>query len=884
MTIPTSPGEALVLKAAQATVTAVTGSLPQPVHHKLPALLLAFLDNMLQNQPLLADKVGPILASSPLKIGIIEMMERCREFFGLSNEHEKDLAFVAMEVLRTVDEESDEGEEEMITAPMSFSDSHIQAVEAPLSPDVSSDLFIEAPPDSLVGEVVKRLEEAQLMVPCYVANRENTFCFRDIFVADYALSCTAISSLIPPTGYLSRALGYGSSFAMLHFVDLLLNLSLSRELTESRVTAEKFGRSKTPSPETDKMRESCFQQLILTVSGNYYPLAVTEMFLAIAEVQDAKFLSQRAWWAFGPQWKKQFQRLLASGKDIPDLSLCPLSSAEEDFAFAETMRTVLSSRQTIDLSDQLKNLNPSQLRVILACAQLTNVASFELSGNWSLRVTQKESTETSGPRTQPALKLCLNSLESIHIHCLIHALPGLESVSHYDLTECTLSRDSLQRFLNSLHTETVRTLILSKISVESRGNWMPKFSHLKALQSVDLSYLGLKDGQMPQLAEQLGTLPDLRELALDHNPITAEGLTLLTPALVTRRTLRALRLSYCQLDAGSAYILGTTLTSARDLHTLNLSNCRLQDSGLQHLSLALKNHTQLNRVSLRSGGYSPHGLASFLSLVSKCPRMQHLEIGECPLEEDGCDVSDKLLKAVAGSSQWNVLGLWKCGVGRTSLLERFSTLTIQLRGLTSLVLQDNDLDDDKMGHLANAVRRGVFHYLSHLNLSQNFAIKNDGVEHLAQVLPSLPHMTELLMQNSTIPPHSAVTLSRAVLLLPKMKLLDLSDGYAVDDVSSVVFEIKEIVDQGDVVVGGAVSFAERDKRMEDQYICDKLHCLKVEPKEAAPSGVEEKEKVSTELDPSVLATGEEVRHRQTAQASGDSLLIDGMLLITLRRS
>ena len=278
-------------------------------------------------------------------------------------------------------------------------------------------------------------------------------------------------------------------------------------------------------------------------------------------------------------------------------------------------------------------------------------------------------------------------------------------------------------------------------------------------------------------------------------------------------------------------MLGAVLAAARDLHTLSLGQCPLRDSGLQHLARVLQAHTRLSRVSLRGGGgYSPQGLAAFLAHLARCGGMQHLELGECALQEaeggPGGDVSERLLQALAGSAQWDFLGLWRCRLGHTAFPERLLTLRTQLRGLTTLVLQDNDLNDGQLGHLARAVRQGVFRYLSHLNLRQN-GVGGPGADHLAEAIPRLPRLKELLLRHSAIPAPAALALSLAALRLPALRLLELSDSCAMahSDVSAVVAEIERVVRAGDVAVGEGVGYAGDDDLMEREFADDRLRLL-----------------------------------------------------------
>ncbi|XP_076449906.1 uncharacterized protein LOC143286173 isoform X2 [Babylonia areolata] len=843
---PRNAAEALLQKSGATQ----TGHVPS-----LPDLLLSFLDRLLQEHPRLAEKVALVLATtSSLQVRITKTMAVWRHHFGLSYQLHEDLGLVADDMLQNITRDGDgTASEETVT-----------------ETQVAQELSVKAPPESPLSESVCRLIEAKLMMPHEAPDSEHSFRFVDVIVADFALTCIATFKETLPDDYVSRVFQAGSSFVVLFLVDLLLNESPHVEHLDTGF------RTVTYAARVNKINMAIAEQLQLSMSIPSHPRAVTDFYLACAtffDVGDFRTLSQRCWWTFGPEWKSKLRRMLETDNTdaLPDILLSPLST-EEMPVVRGTGEEVLSARHTMDLTEKLSNLSGPQLRVVLACAQMTNVADFKLVKVGDVAALREKQGEEKVTRPvssyigQPALKLCKNLLEERHIECLLEAMPGLESVPHFDLSFCTITHGNLQTLLDHMNMASVKTLLLNRVSfIDSRITMLPKFSHLKRLQAVELSSLGLQDSHMPQLAQQIRQLPDLRELTLEKNPITTDGLSMLAPALAPCASLRVLRLPECQLDAGGAFVLGASLMSAMCLQVLNLAHCPLLDSGLQHLSLVLRNHTLLSKVSLRDGGYSPAGLASFFSFLRKCPRMQHLELGQCPLEEEGIDVSDQFLRVLAGSCQWDFLGLWQCRIGHTTLLQQLGTLPTQLRSVTTLVLQDNSIDDAQVGHLAEAVQQGVFRHLRHLNLRHN-NIREAGAKRLAGILSFLPHMCELLLQHSAIPTDGALSLAKSVLHLPDIQLLDLSDSFGMGhhDVIDVINDIETFVAEGGIVIGSGVGYTENDSSLEQQFITDNLQLLNfggTRPGEAPippkPEGAEARppvlqKPVEAEASPSVL--------------------------------
>lgn len=816
---PRTPAESLLYKRA-------SDEKPNDPHvflsvHRLPKLLLSFLDWLLLEHPKLAEEVAftYVVNISNLKTLILEAMALCRKSFGLTRDLENECAAVVVAMMdfkltELVKEGPSDGTEEARSSTLA-----LQAMP--------KKMFMRADPGSAVFKVVERLQQVKLLVPREHAGEGGAFCFSSQFVEDFAVTCFDPATLTItarlPTWRLS----------ILHVLDLALYSNMGSDKTglSTGVRSEEIFQRNPLDPEKSM---DLLLSHITKLTTNADREEVMEMLYScegLIEPKQLVDLTVLPTTSFEPEKKRFFSCALPSNQNI---RLCELS-IDDMQAVSKTAKEVLSSRHSIDLTGKLTAMNEKQLKVILACAQISNLGSFTLDRSDGDVVLARVQTFPSlglpisvDNSQHQRLKLCHNILTDIHIKCLLDALPGLESVSHVDLSDCTLSRVNLQRLLDNLNMRWVRGLSLRKVQFNDKeGLVVPNFCHLRRLQSVDLAHLGLQDSHMHQLSRQLCALLDLRELSLEGNPITTAGLSLLTPCLAACKTLRALRLAHCQLDAGAAFILGSLLTSAKTLHVLHLRDCRLMDSGLQHLSLVLKEHRFLSKVSLRNGGYSPHGLGFFLTHLAKCSRMQHLEIGHCPLEKDEVEVTDKLVQALAGSCQWDFLGLWKCRVGYTPFLQLLPTaLPTQLRGLTELVLQDNDLKDEHVGHLSEAVKAGVFHSLSRLNLVHNH-IGDPGAKSLAQVLHLLPRLSELKLQYTAITYDASLALCHASLPLPNMTLLDLSDScnMTVYNIASLAVDLERIVLEGNIAVGEGVHFIDRDQILEQEFADRKMRAL-----------------------------------------------------------
>ncbi|KAK7505330.1 hypothetical protein BaRGS_00003492, partial [Batillaria attramentaria] len=843
--------------------------------HCLPRLLLSFVDWLLEHHPGLAQTAVKTLSKPPLDNALVETMATCRDYFGLdNNNHGEELARVATEMIRA--SEGGEFPENLSFQTEAEQGRHEHGGSQGGRP------YVEAEADSELEETVRRLQASSLVVPVEVPDRENTFTFASPFVADFAFYCLARMSDSLPSGFVRRALKLGSEFAVLHLIDLALELMpLSSPPGTSVATA--------------------LRDILSSVDA---PRSVVEMFLSCYcyfKDPDLGNLPPTFWETFSAEAKRFFLQTRRSRKpsqrlEIPQIPLLQSAGRDDSVTVREILQHVLSARQEVDLGENLSLLNPRQLQAVLTCMQFTNVARFTLEENdngWVvLQVDDKLRLEhlSANVMLQPAMKI---RLENGQVKFLLGAMPSLESVARFNLTGCTVSPDDLQLLLDAMHVESVEELTLSGIPLGTGGK-LPRFSHLRRLRALDLGNTGLRDDHMAWLNDQLRDIIDLRELTLDQNVITTLGLSRLAPSLASCKTLQVLRLAYCSLDAGAAYVLGSLLAAARDLHVLNLSNCHLLDSGLEHLSQALREHVQLGKISLRSGGYSPEGLTPFLSHLAKCSRMQHLELGGCLLAEEGDAAANKLTAALSQSGLWDYLGLWKCELGKTQFMEQLHTQTWQLRGVSTLVLQDNGLRDDHIELLANAIEQGVFRYLRHLNLRQNYT-GEAGAIRLSEVLSSLTYLQELLLQHSNITLAGAKRLCFAVLGMSSMLTLDLSDSYGMERGEGLILvrEIEEAVDEGKATIK-KVDLDPKEEEREFRVMTDPkmmgFSPWNAKPGVHADAEVAEAKQSSAEEvppkgdKPTVEATEVAPLARGRAEPDGEKITIDDKLCIFLGHS
>ncbi|XP_025095695.1 uncharacterized protein LOC112564837 [Pomacea canaliculata] len=541
----------------------------------IPRLLRSFLDWLATHHPVLATTVATELVDRPWEKALIFAMKACREFFRLDVDYVADLTTIVSTLFVKLSQEK-----VVATAGVQMRVDTGREGEAMVVLDVQelSHLSLDFLP------AAERLRTAGLLVPVTSSGHLGRLTFCDPFVADHAISSMVSSLPAPDDKHLSFALGVGSHHIVLHLL-AKDDTSPSQPLT-------------LPS----KLVSSADTSLSHPLSS---PSDTTQLLLDCLSCYDTSHPAFELVAALSPEWPPPAHIAVSTCPALtPALKrkLRHLRLDDVDWETTETtLQAVVSATRHVDLSRKLSDATDVELRAVLACTQLTNVPGPLVLRPMLLSVAWQDRS----PRrlaSHPALKLCNNRLQERHVCCLETAMLGLESVAHFDLSDCEVSLTHLQRLLDAMPCHSVQELVLNGIRLtDDKEGQLPKFSHLGKLRHLMLERTGLRDKHLQHLGRQLQALPDLRELSLASNVITSTGLSHLVPALASRSTLRLLRLSECELDVGSAFVIGCILAAARDLHVINLNACHLQDDGLQHLVRVLHDKLRLTKVSLWQG-------------------------------------------------------------------------------------------------------------------------------------------------------------------------------------------------------------------------------------------------------------------------------------------
>ncbi|KAM9779977.1 NACHT, LRR and PYD domains-containing protein 3-like [Neosynchiropus ocellatus] len=451
--------------------------------------------------------------------------------------------------------------------------------------------------------------------------------------------------------------------------------------------------------------------------------------------------------------------------------------------------------ETLSLSYcQLSERSGSLLSSVLSSPS-SRLTQLDLSQNWHLK--------------DPGVELLSAGLKSPHCH--------LETLS---LSECGLSERSGSLLSSVLSSPSSR---LTQLDLSwNRDLQDPGVELLSAglksphchLETLSLSRCGLSERSGSLLSSVLSS-PSSRLTQLDlsrNQDLQDPGVELLSAGLKSPHChLETLSMSSCGLSERSGSLLSSYLSSPSSrLTQLDLSwNQDLQDPGVELLSAGLKSpHCHLETLSLSWCGLSERS-GSLLSSVLSSPssRLTQLDLSEnWHLKDPGVELLSAGLKSL--HCHLETLSLRGCGLSERSGSLLSSVLSSPSSRLTQLDLSRNqDLLDpgvellsaglksphchletlslrecglsERSGSLLSSVLSSPSSRLTQLDLSQNWDLKDPGVELLSAGLKSPHcHLETLSLSRCRISERGCASLASALTSNPShLRELDLSRNH-----------------------------------------------------------------------------------------------------------
>nr|XP_044995263.1 ribonuclease inhibitor [Jaculus jaculus]XP_044995268.1 ribonuclease inhibitor [Jaculus jaculus]XP_044995274.1 ribonuclease inhibitor [Jaculus jaculus]XP_044995283.1 ribonuclease inhibitor [Jaculus jaculus]XP_044995293.1 ribonuclease inhibitor [Jaculus jaculus]XP_044995302.1 ribonuclease inhibitor [Jaculus jaculus]XP_044995308.1 ribonuclease inhibitor [Jaculus jaculus] len=213
------------------------------------------------------------------------------------------------------------------------------------------------------------------------------------------------------------------------------------------------------------------------------------------------------------------------------------------------------------------------------------------------------------------------------------------------------------------------------------------------IQKLSLQNCCLTEAGCGVLPGVLRSLPTLRELHLNDNPLGDAGLQLLCEGLLDPQChLEKLQLEYCNLTVTSCEPLASVLKAKPDFKELVLSNNDFHEAGVQALCRGLKNSAcQLETLKLENCGITSANCRDLCDVIASKASLQELDLGSNKLGNAGIAA---LCPGLLGPScKLKTLWLWECNITAEGCRDLCRVLRSK-SNLKELSLANNELGDE----------------------------------------------------------------------------------------------------------------------------------------------------------------------------------------------
>ena len=284
-----------------------------------------------------------------------------------------------------------------------------------------------------------------------------------------------------------------------------------------------------------------------------------------------------------------------------------------------------------------------------------------------------------------------------------------------------------------------------------------------------------------RLASRIPFTNNLHKLELSSPNLTAKSATDIFKELYQAHNIHKLDLSHNNLH-GTFSDLAENLHHLPQLTQLNLSDVHMGDKECRLLAESLKFVRKLQVLNLSSNPLG-QGICELARHLFNVPHLTELDLRDTQMGEKEVTAGARSLQSISKLKNL-YLSCNPLGQGIIELAKHLPSVP----HLTRLDLRETQMGEKEVTAVARSLQS--ISKLQKLDLSSNPL--GQGITELATHLPSVPHLSELDLNDAQVGEKEVTAVARALKDLPELKLLILSDNPLGRGVSELIQHLSSI--------------------------------------------------------------------------------------------
>ena len=358
------------------------------------------------------------------------------------------------------------------------------------------------------------------------------------------------------------------------------------------------------------------------------------------------------------------------------------------------------------------------------------------------------------------------------------------------------------------------------------------FSHIKKLEDLDLSDLGLSSEDFTKIAITLTSMSKLRKLNIINNDIDDSATDAIIALLNHNVDLELLDISDIELDEMNIIKVAKALQKRSKLTKINICCCDdLTNNAADAIAAILSHNSNLKEIKLEVGDceievsehlsrfvackmtLNKHEAYIVAALLSNCTKLEVLDMAGTDMEVVdairvfksmkniltlkilgisttgyGDQAANSIAEVLANNKQLKKIDLCDSDIKPVSAIKIFSGMK-NLHNLIKLDVSDNDIANKEAYEDTESLADKFVPIVSQISHLTTKPVTHTAVQYLASVIDHNPNLQQLNIGNIDLDSEQTVAIFKGMKNLTKLTQLDISGSVITNNAANLLASI-----------------------------------------------------------------------------------------------